>query len=123
MNADVKEVLDALEVAKTSAIAMNGALLINKVMSEVLDLEDFPSGPESFHSVQESEIVKAVFGSHAMGVEKSFKVFMSMIEEGILIPDMKAMREKAGQLRSDEETETEFPNVEMEFEDGDNDEE
>jgi hypothetical protein len=121
MNADVKEVLDALEVAKTHAIAMNGATLINKVMSDVLELEDFPSGPESFHNVQESEIVKAVFGSHAMGVEKSFSVFMSMIKDGILIPDIKAMRRLANQIRESEE-EPEFPDFEMEFKEGDDDE-
>lgn len=119
MTADVKEVLDALEVAKTHAIAVNGSTLVNKVMSEVLELEEFPSGPESFHSIQESEIVKAVFGSHAMGVEKSFSVFMSMIKDGILIPDIKAMRKLAEQIVSKE---TEFPNFEMDFVEGEDDE-
>lgn len=116
MNADVKEVLDALEVAKTHAIAVNGATLINKVMSEVLELEEFPSGPESFHSIQESEIVKAVFGSHALGIEKSFSVFMGMIKDGVLIPDIKAMRKLAEQISSKE---VEFPNFQMEFKEED----
>jgi hypothetical protein len=118
MDADVKEVLNALEVAKTHAIAMNGATLVNKVMSEVLELEEFPSGPESFHSIQESEIVKAVFGSHAMGIEKSFSIFMGMIKDGVLIPDIKAMRKLAEKITSEE---TEFPNFNMEFVEGEDD--
>ena len=116
MDERIQGVLDAMEQAKVNMIENHGNYLVQKVCTEVLEIEGFPSGPEEFHSLQEQEIVKAVFGTHAVGVHRAFHVVMKMIKEGALIPDYDKMLQlaseylKEGRQDADEE------------EDGDSDE-
>lgn len=104
MDERMQGVLDAMEQAKANMIQDHGNYLVQKVCTEVLEIEGFPSGPEEFHSLQEQEIVKAVFGTHAVGVHRAFHVVMKMIKEGALIPDYDKMVE-LGQQYAEEDGE------------------
>jgi len=97
MDDKMQGVLDAIEKAKVSMIQNHGNYLVHKVCSEVLELEPFPAGPEDFHNIQEQELVKAIFGTHAIGVHRAFHIVMKMIKEGALVPDYDRMTELAEQ--------------------------
>lgn len=97
MDDKMQGVLDAIEKAKVSMIQNHGNYLVHKVCTEILELEPFPAGPEDFHNVQEQELVKAIFGTHAIGVHRAFHIITKMIQEGALIPDYDRMTELAEQ--------------------------
>lgn len=97
MDDKMQGVLDAIEKAKVSMIQNHGNYLIQKVCEGVLELESFPAGPEEFHNIQEQELVKAIFGTHAIGVHRAFHIITKMIQEGALVPDYEKMTELAEQ--------------------------
>lgn len=88
-----EQVVDALNQAKDFVISDIGSNTVTKVMNEVLELE--MNGPESFHNVQEIELVKAIFGTHAHATTKIFELFINMIQEGALVPDMEVINKMA----------------------------
>lgn len=96
-DAKMQGFLNAIEKAKMNMIQNHGNQLLHKVCTEVLELESFPAGPESFHSIQEEQVVRAIFGTHAIAVHRAFHVIMQMIKEGALVPDYDKMTELAEQ--------------------------
>lgn len=88
---DIKRaVIEAFQEAKKTLIGF-GSISAQRVFKQVLEIpdEDFGNDPEQIHAVQEGRLVAALFTMHGVAIDKMTKIFCSMIEEGVLVPDRK----------------------------------
>ncbi len=97
---DKEMMLEALDVAKTQ-LQQKGTAIVQKIMEDVLNLENFGDSPETFHTVQEAHLVSGLFMCHAIAIDRFTNLICEMIKDNILVPDSDAAGKAAKQKAND----------------------
>lgn len=100
-----KEALESFETAKSYIIGKGGMSVVHKIVSEILEIEDFPSERETIHAIQEDKLVKGIFMAHAIAVTKVFECVTEMIKDGVLEPNGDRAAEMVAKIEAEEEDE------------------
>ena len=97
---DKKMMLEALDVAKAQ-LQQKGTIIVQKVIEDVLQLENFGDSPETFHTVQEGHLISGLFMCHAVAIDRFTHLIVEMVKDNILVPDSVAAGKAAKQKCKD----------------------
>ena len=97
---DKDMMLEALDVAKMQ-LQQKGSAIVQKVIEDVLQIENFGDSPETFHTVQEGHLVSGLFMCHAIAIDRFTHLICEMVKDNILVPDSNAALNAAKQKSKD----------------------
>ena len=107
----VKEAIEAMEEAKMMLIKKGGASVSKHIISDILEIEGFPSEADQIHPIEEEKLLKSIFFAHAHAVESVFNTIVRMIQDGVLEPNGVMAKKVADKMR--EEEAQELANMEL----------
>lgn len=106
-----KDCCDSLELAKLQFITKSSHKFAAHAMTDVLEIEEFPSEPEAIHPVEEAKLLKALFMCHAAAVQQTLDCVIQMIRDGVLNADgdkasevAKKLKEKMAEKKNSEDS-------------------
>jgi hypothetical protein len=111
-----EECIEAMEGIKGYLISKGGNAVSKNVITEILEIEGFPSEADAIHPITEENLLKAIFFSHAHAVENVINTVIQMLKDGVLEANGDMANKIANQLREQNEY---LANEELTLEDDD----
>lgn len=99
--------VQALEACRSEIIDKGGRQVVEGVLKNILDVDDFPRGKEEMYILQEEKLCQAIFAAHGLAVDKIFKLFIKMTKDGAIKVDAKRVDELSELARQEEDDDSE----------------
>jgi hypothetical protein len=101
-----KDAIESFEQAKIFLIGNAGMKSVANIVSEILEIENFPNDKETIHAVTEENLVKALFICHANAISRMISIVQRMIKDGVLEPNGEKARKMAEKIGAEIEVES-----------------
>jgi hypothetical protein len=92
---EVKEAfLAALQDSKELLLTKGSQDAIKGVMENVFEIEEYDRHGENVHYIQEQNLIKAIFVSYGLAIDRMVSLFTKMIDDGVIVANYTNIRKK-----------------------------
>jgi len=92
---EVKEAfLAALQDSKELLLTKGSQDAIKGVMENVFEIEEYDKYGENVHYIQEQNLIKAIFVSYGLAIDRMVSLFTKMIDDGVIVANYTNIRKK-----------------------------